>query len=559
MDLQEAVETASKAATAAAEVLALDQSNVSAAWILTIAQVHLGEFDDAWRTYTAIAGRPDPRFEQEVVVRIFLWHKFERHASGLDHLFELVDKWQASDAVRSAAAMALIEFPIDNGDEATASRVRDRLGALIATLDDIFIRKEIDPEDPLATLNALVADLPDTTEFDQKVADGRLPLGFGASIHGKNYAELLTCTTSSALFSGDRVTFTSDIDHALQSVDTPVVVDITTLLALNTLDHAVREQLLGFVSDVRVSRAQRLEVVNAIESLSRLSTLTVGKAGDSVRLHAISEEEAQRRLRRAESLKAAFDQITPAPDPLPSPKPNPVWLSSLEIARAEHASLWCDDAIIRREANKQGVHSFGTQTLIEVMRRSGDLSGDLAVHCQVVLMSNFYVGTEFRGEWATEAARVDGWKPRGSAAHLAFGPVSDAPNDVVNFAIEAMAQNLGDPEAMAAWVTAASTWLIRVSGSEQAGRQNLAKLLLQLFTQRWLDSSRLPFVLQGLRAAVSASGVADPFEPAMESYYRALANATGHSAAMDHVRSLTALVESSDRLIVTKVVLTAPN
>lgn len=46
---------------------------------------------------------------------------------------------------------------------------------------------------------------------------------------------------------------------------------------------------------------------------------------------------------------------------------------------------------------------------------------------------------------------------------------------------------------------------------------------------------------------------------AMETYYRALANTTGHPAAMAYVRSLTALIESSDRLIVTKVALTAPN
>ena len=548
-----------KASTAAAEVLALDRSNVSAAWVLTIAQVQLGEFDDAWHTYTEIAGRPDPRIEQEAVVRISLWHKFERTAAGLDKLFEIADRWDQSDAVRSAAAMALIQFPVAEGDEATASRVQERLGALVATLENIFIRQEIDPEDPLATLTALVGDLPDTTEFDEKVASGRLPLGFFASIHGKNYAELLACSTSNALFSGDLGTFSTDIEHAERSSGFPVIVDITALLALNALDPALREQLLGFAGDLRVSRRQRAEIVDAIESLSRLSTLTVGKSGDSARVQSISGEEAANRLRRAESLKNSFDKITLASEHPPLEDPVPVWLSGLETARAEEASLWCDDAIIRREANRQGVNCFGTQTLIEVLRRRGDLSDDLATHCQAVLLSHYYVGAEFRRDWALRSAEIDAWKPRGTAAFVAFASVTNTPNDVVDFAVHAMAQNLGDPVAIVGWVEAISTWLIRVSGSDQAGGQNLAKLLLQLFGQPWLNSSRLPFVLQGLRAAVSTSGIPDPFEPAMENYYRALVRATGHPAAMARVRSLTALVGSTDRLTVIKVALTAPN
>ena len=90
------------------------------------------------------------------VVRIHLWRKFERTPENLNTLFDLVDRFQQSKEVRSAAAVALIQFPVEEDDDETVRRVRGRLTTLIASLDDVFVLQPISEDDPMATLNALV-------------------------------------------------------------------------------------------------------------------------------------------------------------------------------------------------------------------------------------------------------------------------------------------------------------------------------------------------------------------------------------------------------------------
>ncbi len=551
-----------RTAEAAAELLALDQENQSAAWVLTIAQFYLCQFDDAWRTYTQIAHRPDPRFEQEAVVRVQLWHRFERNADNLDTLFDLIDRFQQSEDVRHAAAAALIQFPVEEGDERTPQRIQERLMALITSLNDRFVLQNIPQDDPMAALNALLAGVPDATDLDreisERISEGRLPLGFGAAIHGRIYADILAAHTDAALFSGDATTFESEVALVRQAITTPVVVDITALLALSTLDPSTSEQLLGVVSDLRASRAQRVDAVVAVESLSRRPTMTVGRsAAGAPQVSTITEEEADRRLRRAETLNAMFDKVAVCSDP-PSCDPVPAWQRGLEFAKSEKIYFWCDDAIIRELGRQDGVSSFSTQALIEGLRLEGAFDAGLAMHCQAALISNYYVGNEFRHDWAAAAAELDAWKPRGAAAHIAFGPTSESPDRVISFVIRAIERNLDDPEAMSGWVAVASKWFIRIAGSARAGQSNLTILLLQILRQPWLGSNQLPFILQGMRIPMSKTEISDPFESAMGTYYGALVRAAGHRTAIAQIGALVALADPRDRTTAYKVALLFP-
>jgi tetratricopeptide (TPR) repeat protein len=549
-----------KAAEAAAEVLALDPTNESAAWALTISQWFMGELDAAWRTYNDIAGRPEPRIEAEAVIRTRLWHKFERGPESLSILFDLIDKWPDSKEVRTAAAIALIQFPADEDDEVTLTKVRERLNSLIAGLDEVFVRKEVDPNDVMATLNEMVADLPDTSEVDAKISDGRLPLGYGAWIHGKNYAEILCSYTDSAFFDGDPATFEAEVAVASQLAAKSVVIDITSLLAVINLDTSVADQLLGVVDDLRGVRGQRLDTVVAVENLARLSTMTVGRSVEGVpQVSTISDEEAVRRRERAESLHASFEKVSLHADTTNEEGQRfPAWLAAYELAKSQSCVFWCDDRLIRGLAANQGVSTFGTQALIEGLRRNGLMSDSLAKLSRAVLVANHYVGGNFDAKLMYDAAQLSNWKPSGAADAISYGPPSETPDAVVNFSVHAISQNLDDPDAIAGWTFAISKWLIRIAGTEPAGQRNLTVLILKVLQQQWLNSSRLPFVLRGMRNAIATTGVADPFEPAMTTYYQSLIRSVDHPTALAHVRGLVSSAEASDRVTVTKIALLAP-
>lgn len=549
-----------KAAEAAAEVLALDSKNESAAWVLTISQWFMGELDAAWRTYNDIAGRPEPRIEAEAVIRTRLWHKFERAPESLDIIFDIIDKWPESKEVRTAAAISLIQFPADEDDEATVTRVRERLSALISGLDEIFILKDVDPNDPLATLNALVADLPDTGEVDAKISEGRLPLGYGAWIHGKSYAETLASYTDSPFLDSEPATFEAEVATARELAEKPVVIDITSLLAVANLDASVADQLLGVVDDLRGVRGQRLDTVVAVENLARLSTMTVGRSTEGVpQVSTISDEEAARRLERAEKLRDAFEKVSVHADTTNEEGQRfPTWLAAYELAKSQSCVFWCDDRLIRGLAANQGVSTFGTQALIEGLHRNGLMSESLAKLSRAVLVASHYVGGNFDAKLMYDAAQLSNWKPSGAADAILYGPPSETPDAVVNFSIHAMSQNLDDPDAIVGWTFAISKWLIRIAGTESAGQRNLTVLILKVLQQRWLNSSRLPFVLRGMRNAIATTGVGDPFESAMTTYYQSLIRSVDHPTALAHVRGLVSSAEASDRVTVTKIALLAP-
>ncbi|MHA7222981.1 tetratricopeptide repeat protein [Arthrobacter sp. RHLT1-20] len=551
-----------EAADAAADLMTRDPSNPAAVWALVECQVRLGQLDDAWKTYAEFGGKPSPRNEREAVLRIQLWRRYQLADGALHELLEVLDAFNNSKQVRAVATMAML-FPTAELPEPVAEQIRIRLEELLPSLEDVFIPQKIDLENPLEALNGLVAQLPDTSDVDRQVEEGKLPFGVAASVHHSSYVELLASRTG-IVFAGDATTFEDEVAAARGARDSDAVVDVTALLTLDLFDTELGEQLLGYFGENAVPLEQFLDTIQAVEKLSQRSTMSIGKSREgTAQIHQISEREAEQRFERAKHVHARFQNVRTQERSADTNIPRLhaeeevfVWLTALDLALDEPPRpLWCDDVKVRQLAVAMGAAAFGTSALVEAMRLDQILSDDLATALQAILISRHYVGAPFRRDWLEAAADLDGWRAGGCASFIMWAPATANPESQVKFAMEGLRRSSDEPDSVKRWVEATSRWLIRVGDKE--AYSNLVLYLQRLLAQPWITSAQLPFVLAGIRAATSSAEVADPFEAALTSHYQDLAEKAGPALASRYVRGFVHLTNADDRSMTNRIILTS--
>lgn len=127
----------------------------------------------------------------------------------------------------------------------------------------------------------------------------------------------------------------------------------------------------------------------------------------------------------------------------------------------------------------------------------------------------------------------------------------------MRFVLEVLSERRGAPESIRDLVHGTAVWLIRVSGSDVAAGRNISVLCRQLLQQNWINSSSLPFVLQGLRSGAEAEGRADDeIFAALLSFHRHLSEVSGHESAAQFMFELVRNLSSEDRLRITHLIFT---
>lgn len=548
----------------AMDVLTKEPENRSAAWALTLCQYNLGRFEQAWTAYTEVGDRPAPRDEQEALVRLDLWRRFERYASNIDTLSSLLEQFPESRAVKASVVGSLLGIPLDDDSE-MAERIRGMIAPLLEELPDVFVQREIDQDNPLESFRELLRDQPDTSEQDARLEEGRLPIGMAATLHRRSLTEVLAVRTQAPLFAGDTESFETEVSAASSAMGSRVVVDLTALYAISGMDESLSDLLLGRFLEPTASRAQLIDSIQGTDRLAGLSTLQIGLAADGSPVPiTISTEEAEARHQRAQRIRGQFEKVTTndTVDIANFPEISSAgagaafaWISALDSAIEGGHPLWCDDRMTRRLAAEKGVNTFGTQALIEALRRGGTITDDVAVAHQAELVARYFVGLSFSSDVLTHAATIDGWNPRGCAAFIAHSAAIPDAGPLMAFVMQAVRRNIGDPDSLRRWIAAAAFWLVRVAPSAQAAQGNLEILLSTLLQQPWLESSKLPFVLQGIRDGIGSNEVPDPLKDVMEKHYRLLAQQTSWEQAGQWLRELFALANREDRIIAAGVLL----
>lgn len=552
----------SEAADAAAELMSRNPDSPSAAWALVECQMRLGQLDEAWRTYSEFGGRPAPNNERQAVFRIELWRRYQQAGESLNELLEVLDAFNDNRRVRAFATKALM-YASGELPEPVSEQIRLRLAELLPSLEDVFVPQKVDLENPLALMDSLVAQMPDTTDVDRQIEDGMLPFGLAASVHHKSYVELLVCRTG-AVFASDPTTFGDEVAAARTARTHEVVIDATALLSLGFFDSELGDQLLGYLGGTIAPLEQLLDTIQAVETFSHRSTMSVGKSSEgTAHINLISEQEAEARFERATRLHRLFQNVKSQERSTETNIPKAqaenevfVWLTALDLAMDQpRRPLWCDDMRIRQLATSMGVPSFGTSALIEAMRLDSILSKDLATTLQAILINHHYVGANFHLDWLEAAAALDGWRAGGCTSFMMWAPPTPHPESQISFALEALRRSADEPDSVRRWVEATSRWLIRIGQAD--AYSNLVLFLQRLLDQPWLTATRLPFVLAGIRTATNSTEVADPFEAALTSYYQSLTEKGGPALASQFVRGLVHLTNPDDRSLTNRIILTA--
>lgn len=549
-----------EATDAAAATMVRFPGNPSVVWALVLCQMQLGKNEDAWKTWTVFASRPEPRNEREASAAIYLLQHFEPAETAVDAILNLEGRWSTNERLQTQAAHALIALQ-SKLSPAAQERSAKRVSELIQELPHVFVPQAIDTDNIRESLDDIVSELPDHSELDRLIGDGTMPYGMAATVTRHSFAETLAARQS-PLFAEDPVRSAADMDAARAVRGATVVLDATAAIALAYFDDDIAEQMMGFAASISAPLAHLLDANRSREGLSSLSTMSMGRSPDgSAQLHRITDDEAHARLRRAERVTTLYGGVSFIERTWPTRIPDFgdrldefVWLEALDLALdSPPLALWCDDVRVRHLAAGLGVPTFGTIALIRVMKEEGLFPSDVALHLEAVLAQRGYVGGAYDVKVATAAADLDRWAPQGVAAYLAWSPVTTRAESVTSFALTAIRRNLDDPGAVQGWAEAISQWLVRLGGDEQ----NLIVLLRKILVEDWLTPATLPFVLLGIRAVTGRQGLKDPFEPALLKYYGQLTSLVEPQIASSLLRSLVSLAPEQDRHTALRIMLSA--
>ena len=550
-----------EAANAATDAFIEHQHDAQACWALVYCQVRLLQDEKAWDTYTRFGNRPAPTNSQQSRLLVHLLRSFEPEGSTLETIFGELDRWPEDRDLRKMAAETFLFYPAVN-QGARESEVAPQLAKLLSEFSDVFIPQEFDEDDIQGSLQALVDQIPDTSEIDEHFRDGNLPFGFAATIHNRSIAELLI-TRSGPFFALAYDRFEAEVEQAQVSRERDCAVDITAIATIGYFDTKTEDLITGYPKRVLAPLTQKFDATRGARNLASKSTLTLGRSHDgSPKLYAISEEEAETRHKHALELRRRFDALqviertwTPHLQDagLGEKVSEHVWADALDLAiHEDETCLWSDDRRLRDVAQLFDVPTFGTDALIEALRRGTVFSNEEAQHLHALLISKGFAGSYFNPEAALAGAELESWRPDGTARYLAWSDGGSNALEIIEFIAEAVRHNAENPGAIESWCEALALWVVRASGAENI-TSNLALFLRDMLSREWIIPPMLPFIVAGIRRGISSEDVSDPFEQALRGHYNTIVQQADPKVAYFAIQGMVGFMNNEDRTLVTRI------
>ncbi|MDO7883511.1 hypothetical protein [Antiquaquibacter soli] len=508
------------ARNAAAQLLAQDPDNPDSAWALIVCQLHTSDPGGALYTWRA-RGRPRPASEMQAGAWVELLRRFgDEFASPGDALTVAAD-WATNEEIRRALVVALFTGGGREARNAPDAIVNEIERSDSATLLQEYLRDfpdggiwaiQFDENDPLGSLKAAIGDDADTEAIDESIFNGSLPAGFSGEVHGRGYLEVLIIKRRGPIHSGTRnpAAERAAITAAREGF---VVLDTSAMHTRALLPDPVGDLLFGHFAGARAVAEQHRDAQNALERFRDDNGLSVrpGGPGEDPSVSTTSPEELARRLDVAIRAEVGFSSVVSVSHPTVNGIAalrgeefrTPIFLA-LDYAVAEGIPLWSDDRVLRDLADGAGGAAFGTFELIAAMRDEGLIDPAELDVAEATLIAAGYTGSRFdRSVWALARGLDDG---AGVSNAIRFANGDQVP-DRVQFAIEEIEAHTQHPELLASATNAASRWILAIAGDDSSAARNLRLLWRSLLTRPWMNSSLLPFCLQGV---AGLDRIADP-------------------------------------------------
>ena len=358
-----------------------------APWAVIQALANQAKSRSAWQFI--IEHKVRPIDEPTALLAIGVYWEVDASEEDVERLLEIAGTYEDSEVITGAALAALMV----RGDRVELTDAQSSLFA--GMVNDYFARfpdsrvlwsySIAEPEEALEIIETLTEPPSvEIAELANRVRNGQLPYGVLRAIRALPYAELLLS------MSAGRLTAISTNDEQREkersiaraamsgtvSADTSVVTfEMHTGLALDSLAEVF----------TRVLVADEL-IADARAAVSSVSRPIVGVAGRDPALGraSVSEISEQQREQMRESAQRLLDRLH-GWHSVPSGRISPPvgtqedhfrpWDASLRVALDKKCALWCDDIALRGLAEAEGIDTFGSYALYEVLAAEANTEG----------------------------------------------------------------------------------------------------------------------------------------------------------------------------------------
>lgn len=516
-----------------------------ARWALTVALNNETKREDAWAVVTE-----HPALVPTKPLYAQLWSmlaaSFAPGPETCERILELVDEFDDPDLDQKAVTAFLLM-----GDELRG----DVDPGVVARFQELLAKHAVpygdDPAAPLAVLSGspeeMIEQLRPTLEgqarvireMSQRVRSG-YPYGVLAAAVGAGYVGTMVHRAAGChpAATADPAVHARELEAALASVGNDVSLD-PSVAVVGWYIRDLWPRLRSAFTRVEVTApAQR----DAAESLARFQLPSDGRlyfADGQVRSRDSDEVVQARLIEHATWVDAQLSQ-TPGRDwpklvhigaSEPFPEEFTSWLSALDQAVGLGLPLWSDDLGLRMLAHSEGVATFGTDTLLEVLRDQAVIDDSLFTAALRTLREEYVVDLPLDVEWMKLSSAAGGWAA-GPAASQFARPATWADETAARKAWAELMQAAGrhDPKLVLGWLHAAALGLV-----EAWGRDIAVQALVEFATFAVAATEFNPEVLPGagavIRMVAAEAGVPDTAPPFMARLLEVLTDAVGPEVA----------------------------
>ena len=225
---------------------------------------------------------------------------------------------------------------------------------------------------------------------EEAVRDGRLPLGFVASVAGWSPALAVAARAAGVhvAVSDVEVEHDAEVLAADAALGGTVVVDASSLHLPQLLPGPAR--LAGRFAELRMPEATRQDILRALsdarQSRGNAGTLVWDSDRGDLVIHRDDPERVEQVVAYCEELVSAAHSTTSVPVPALTflkagdgateldhdcghDPVDAAWAAPVQLALDELHPLWSDDLVVRRLAKETGTPAFGTVALLEALCR----------------------------------------------------------------------------------------------------------------------------------------------------------------------------------------------
>jgi tetratricopeptide (TPR) repeat protein len=572
------------AATRAAEHLVrLVPKDLSAAWMLAGCQRNAGELDAALSTWTTRIRRQLPDTQQDTRTWLALYQEYGEAVGSTEDLVSLAAKWAGDEEIRTAiVGLAILpgrsatwipeeeenfaseESPPD-ADQAARSKLLEEYlqdfpeGAIRPFTVDLTNGADILGQ--ISSALESFGERPDTSELDDQVFRGQLPVGMLTLAHGSTLTEAIISNASGVRFAS--TTALTGIDGELPPIDESVVVDTTALFALSVLPEDLRVSLTGALGNLSISASQYRDAIDGLQSIKRfghagpnLGKLVgpVANRGRSKQSFALDRSRADDLVSLMKSMSRGSKRNITQFDEIGGEVADYPWFGSIALA-GKQSVLWCDDNGLAILASHLGVRTFSTPMLVATLELRKRISAATARQIRVRLIAERYVTYPFEAELYEEALSTGHEGPNAITAVIENlgGENGDA---VLDFMASHAADMAPDSQQLEKWLSAFARWTTRVSADRQTVEHNMRLLVSRVVRSSWMVPQTFPYIDQGIADGLGEDCSVEPLVDAIQTLHDGVSEKYGPRAAANWVLELSAGLDPSRRVRYTRIALT---